>query len=168
MAALPRQHSGELRREARKSPYDDRYRHGKLIEWVVDGQRWALTGSPNLSAAALLRSVPDGGNCEIGVIWPVDRSLAPPWEPVAPETVEHLAAPRRAAEDPPPVRLPRLLGAAREQGGVRVWLARAAERDVELRISSTAGRPRSGQPWVPCRPGPRSSASRWTPNRAAG
>ncbi|MGW7447630.1 hypothetical protein [Kitasatospora sp. NPDC054795] len=60
MAALLRQHGGELRREARKSPYDDRYRHGKLIEWAVDGQRWALTCSPNLSAAALLRSVPDG------------------------------------------------------------------------------------------------------------
>src|SRR5690606_34725735 len=31
-----------------------RYRHGKLIEWVtLDGDRLAVTGSPNLSYAAL-------------------------------------------------------------------------------------------------------------------
>ncbi|MFD0403726.1 hypothetical protein [Kitasatospora sp. NPDC127116] len=135
VSALLRQHGGELRREARKSPFDGRYRHGKLIEWAVDGQRWALTGSPNLSAAALLRAVPDGGNCEIGVIAPADRSLAPPGEPVAPEAVVHLAPPRRAADDAPPARLPRLLGAVRDQGGLRVWLARPAERGVELRLS---------------------------------
>ncbi|MFE7558637.1 hypothetical protein [Kitasatospora sp. NPDC057500] len=135
VAALLREHGGELRRESRRSQYDDRYRHGKLIEWVVDGQRWALTGSPNLSAAALLRTVPNGGNCEIGVIAPVEHSLAPPGEPVAPESVENLAPPRRAASAAPLGSPPRLLGAARDQGGLRVWLARAAERDIELRLS---------------------------------
>lgn len=65
---------------------DERYRHGKLIEWSRDGLREALTGSPNLSAPALLRGIteepPDGpgqamANCELGVVGPQSRSLAP-------------------------------------------------------------------------------------------
>jgi hypothetical protein len=48
-----------------------RYRHGKLIQWEVGGRRHALTGSPNLSGQALLRSQGQGGNCELGVIAPV-------------------------------------------------------------------------------------------------
>jgi hypothetical protein len=46
-----------------------RYRHGKLIEAVApDGSRWTLTGSPNLSARALLRPAAKGGNVEVGII----------------------------------------------------------------------------------------------------
>ena len=46
-----------------------RYRHGKLIEAVrPDGSRWTLTGSPNLSARALLLSASEGGNIEVGVV----------------------------------------------------------------------------------------------------
>lgn len=60
---------------------DAPYRHGKLIEWMVGGQRSALTGSPNLSTAALLRYVADQGvsasNCELGTIWTVSETLAP-------------------------------------------------------------------------------------------
>jgi hypothetical protein len=69
----------------------DRFRHGKLIEWSRNGVREALIGSPNLSKRALLRvirwtpasegagyGVPDEhGNCELGLIGPVDASLAP-------------------------------------------------------------------------------------------
>lgn len=45
------------------------YRHGKLIEASCeDGSTWSLTGSPNLTAAALLGHVPQTGNCELGVI----------------------------------------------------------------------------------------------------
>lgn len=53
------------------------YRHGKLIEWRVGTDRRALTGSPNLSAAALLRSARSGGNVEIAVISSVSDSLMP-------------------------------------------------------------------------------------------
>lgn len=75
-----------------------RYRHGKLIEWTtLDGQRWAMTGSPNLSRAALLNQSkpgqPDtepsdpestgtteqqvryGGNVEAAVVGPIEQSL---------------------------------------------------------------------------------------------
>ncbi|XKK40097.1 hypothetical protein HFP72_04780 [Nocardiopsis sp. ARC36] len=40
-------------------------------------KRWALTGSANLTGAALLRSTRAGGNCELGTIVPVDASLMP-------------------------------------------------------------------------------------------
>ncbi len=56
---------------------DSPYRHGKLIEWRRGESRWALTGSPNLSAAALLRTATNGGNVELGVISPVTDSLMP-------------------------------------------------------------------------------------------
>lgn len=56
---------------------EDRYRHGKLIEWELNGSISALTGSPNLSLAALTRTVQDGGNVEVGVIAPVASSLMP-------------------------------------------------------------------------------------------
>lgn len=53
------------------------YRHGKLVEWRIGDQRWALTGSPNLSAAALLRTPRSGGNVELGVVSPIAESLMP-------------------------------------------------------------------------------------------
>ncbi|WP_223839006.1 phospholipase D-like domain-containing protein [Nocardiopsis deserti] len=52
-------------------------RHGKLVEWSAGEGRWALTGSANLTEAALLRSVHEGGNCELGTIVPVETSLMP-------------------------------------------------------------------------------------------
>lgn len=59
-----------------------RYRHGKLIEWTTSGgQTFALTGSPNLSYAALC--APRGsGNTEIAILSPVAESLFPPSAPV--------------------------------------------------------------------------------------
>lgn len=61
------------------------YRHGKLLEAVSrEGRRWALTGSANLSAAALLHAVPQGGNCELGVVSTLTTSLYPGAGPVVP------------------------------------------------------------------------------------
>ena len=61
-----------------------RYRHGKLIEWTdPTGQAWAMTGSPNLSQAALLHTsalIVDGerthrGNVEVAVHGPIPETL---------------------------------------------------------------------------------------------
>lgn len=72
---------------------DARYRHGKLIEWTThDGARHALTGSPNLSTAALLKRVGDGGNYELAVRSPIAHSLFPGGEVVDPATVPKLIA----------------------------------------------------------------------------
>lgn len=66
----------------------ERYRHGKLIEWATGDQRFALTGSANLSAAAMLSTVANGGNVELGVIAPTSATLMPDG---APATASHLA-----------------------------------------------------------------------------
>jgi hypothetical protein len=55
-----------------------RYFHGKLVEWSVGGRRFALTGSPNLSWAALGQTLSDGGNCELAVLGEIAATLAPP------------------------------------------------------------------------------------------
>lgn len=61
-----------LRDPASKDGEEPRYRHGKVVEWVDGaGARWAMTGSPNLSAAALLLTPRSGGNHEVAVISPV-------------------------------------------------------------------------------------------------
>jgi hypothetical protein len=57
---------------------DSRYWHGKLAQWRTSGgQTWAMTGSPNLSAPALLRPVGSGGNCELALIARTDDDLRP-------------------------------------------------------------------------------------------
>ncbi|MFC8682368.1 hypothetical protein ACFT30_12675 [Microbacterium ureisolvens] len=56
---------------------EPRYRHGKLIEWTVDGARSSLTGSPNLSRVALLAAAPRG-NFEVAVVGPTSETLFPP------------------------------------------------------------------------------------------
>lgn len=56
---------------------EPRYRHGKLIEWTVDGARSSLTGSPNLSRVALLAGAPRG-NFEVAVVGPTPETLFPP------------------------------------------------------------------------------------------
>lgn len=55
-----------------------RYRHGKFVEWTSGGERWALTGSPNLSAPALLSVAGAGGNVELGLVGPARTTLVPP------------------------------------------------------------------------------------------
>ena len=55
---------------------DAPYRHGKLLEWVSDGERQALIGSPNITDVALHHSVADG-NFEIGIVQQVENSLFP-------------------------------------------------------------------------------------------
>lgn len=54
-----------------------RYRHAKLVEWRRGSSRQALTGSANLSAAAMLRTVGAGGNVELGVLTQIDEPLWP-------------------------------------------------------------------------------------------
>ena len=84
-----------------------RYRHGKLVEWTMsDGRRYALTGSPNLSYAAL--ATPEGvGNTEVAILSPLDETLFPASASLdlaevphvvipAPEEVSKAGAPRSA------------------------------------------------------------------------
>lgn len=54
-----------------------RYHHGKLVEWSVGDERFALTGSPNASVAALGLSMGHGGNCELALVQRIETSLKP-------------------------------------------------------------------------------------------
>jgi hypothetical protein len=84
LAALVRERQGQIAWVSHRRTFedgsaiaDDRFWHGKLIQWRTPGGRWTLTGSPNLSGRALLYSVVEGGNCELAVLAPTTDSLAP-------------------------------------------------------------------------------------------
>ncbi|GGU18104.1 hypothetical protein [Streptomyces violascens] len=132
VAALVQEYDGRV-----ISDHDQRYRHGKLIEWASQGQRWALTGSPNLSAAALLRSQGDGGNCELGIITPIPTTLLPDG------TDEPAARLRTAASLPRPIANhgPLLLGALRVPDGLDISLARPLTAPAYLQLSQAATPP---------------------------
>jgi hypothetical protein len=93
------------------------YRHGKLIEWSVGGERWALTGSPNLSVSALGRGVSEGGNLELGLLSSVTASLAPAEAPTPPASASELSVVRdegEGREASGPLLLSAVLGAGGE------------------------------------------------------
>ena len=90
-----------LRDPASEGGPNGRYRHGKLIEWITtDGERHALTGSPNLSHRALIADVDTGGNHEIAVIGPTAQPLFPGGTPIAAEDIPALLVVDAAADGP--------------------------------------------------------------------
>ena len=116
----------------------EKYRHGKLIEATdADGSRWTLTGSPNLSARALLLSAAQGGNIEVGVIsWP-SASLFP--SETRPITLDEVPAVRIA--DPPADRAASnatLLAAIRTDEGLELVFARPPTAEVGVLAWSAA------------------------------
>ncbi|MGY1846978.1 hypothetical protein [Blastococcus sp. SYSU DS1021] len=134
VAALVEQHGGRIVRDD-----EERYRHGKLVEWATGGRRWALTGSANISAAALLLSQPHGGNCELGLIAPVPESLLPMGDE------QPVAGLRAVPAMPRPWRKegPLLLGALRVPEGLEVQLAAPLAADAVLQLSAAAAPPES-------------------------
>jgi hypothetical protein len=116
---------------------ETRYRHGKLVEWAVADARSALTGSPNLSGAALLHGLAAGGNCELGVITPVAETLLPDDGAVHPSAVaeKRLVIRSRAGGGP------LLLGATRVEDGLHVMFARPLPTAGHLDLSHAASPP---------------------------
>src|SRR5262249_38458234 len=107
------------------------YRHGKLIEAVdLDGNRWALTGSPNLSAHALLRSARDGGNIEVGIVSRPRSSLFPGGQPITLSDVPAVRISDSAANRPAVGVL--LLAAVRTGGGLQVVFAKPPAVAVQI------------------------------------
>lgn len=116
----------------------ERYRHGKLIEAVgADGGRWTLTGSPNLSASALLRSARAGGNIEVGIVARPDVSLFP--SPTELTTLDRVPAVRIAGgtADRALTRVT-LLSAVRVEGGLELVFARPAPESLLVEASTAA------------------------------
>lgn len=114
-----------------------RYRHGKLIEWAIGDHRWALTGSANCSTAALLKSVRDGGNCELGLITEVQQSLLPPGDYLPRERLRAHEWVLRAEQRPSLV----LLGATRVEAGIEVILASPPPPEGWVELSAPAAQP---------------------------
>jgi hypothetical protein len=113
----------------------ERYRHETLIEAVrPDGSRWALTGSPDLSARALLTAAGKGGNIEVGVLSRPAASLFPAaTRPIPLEEVPAVRLPGNAPARPADRAV--LLGAARAGDGLAVALARPAAWPTPLEAS---------------------------------
>lgn len=111
---------------------DAPYRHGKLIEWRHGELRWALTGSPNLSIAALLRTAANGGNVELGVISPITESLMPTPDSSIDVTV-HLPTLNRSAQRPEPRDV--ILAAMADEVGVVVTTARPLSTAAAIEYS---------------------------------
>ncbi|WP_436637862.1 hypothetical protein [Actinomadura kijaniata] len=110
---------------------EDVPRHGRLVEWAKDGRRWALTGSADLTGGALLRSLGEGGDCELAVLSPVGASLMPEGTACPPDRM----AGRRTAREAEPRRGPSVLGALVGARGVQITLARP--HDVEVAVEAS-------------------------------
>lgn len=134
---------------------ETRTRHGKLVEWRV-GDTWhALTGSPNLTRAALARAVvvapgdpaeAHPRNCELAVIAHDTAPLLPDEGTVrpVPELTGSTVTPRDATGAPPAL----VLLGVREHGHLleAVLGRRPAGVEVTVEISTDGGAPGSWQP----------------------
>ncbi|MFE1930686.1 hypothetical protein ACFW95_09995 [Streptomyces sp. NPDC059474] len=111
---------------------ETRMRHGKFVDWQTDGRRYALTGSPNLTRAALCTSTRDGGNCELAV-------LAADTPPLLPEKGRITALANLAGRTIRPFESTGhtliLLGAKTDSEGLHVSLARSQPLPVVISTS---------------------------------
>lgn len=113
-----------------------RYRHGKLIEWVtLDGERYAMTGSPNLSTVALLKRPADGGNHELAVAGPVTDSLFPGGEPLDPGIIPDLTGSDETAALALDRRLIRVISAVTSDDRLTVQVGGVSDGDVTVEVS---------------------------------
>ncbi|PRY44323.1 hypothetical protein LY71_1161 [Geodermatophilus tzadiensis] len=115
----------------------ERYRHGKLIEATrPDGSQWALTGSPNLSSAALVRTLSGGGNCEVGVLTePTTFSLYPGDGTPVPAADVPTHTVRDGPPNPEVAGGVLLLGAVRSEGNLTVTLHKPAPAPITVEVS---------------------------------
>lgn len=109
------------------------YRHGKLIEWSIGSQWWSLTGSANLSTAALCRTARSGtGNVELGVVSASDQPLFPDGvitENAALDSLTPVNRPAGRSERP------FLLAATLRPAGVEVEFIRILDTSASLRVA---------------------------------
>lgn len=123
-----------------------RYRHGKLIEWRSGGSWWAVTGSPNLSRAALLSTPSQGGNFELAVLTQQTQSLFPPaWELAEQGSFEALSPP--SFEPTPPGASSQILEALLDGDALVLTLSRPAAEDMAVQAAPAGRPPEQWTPW---------------------
>lgn len=116
------------------------YRHGKVIEGVrADGTRWGVVGSPNVTAAALLRQLSSGGNCEVAVVCDQHVSVMPPaaitTDPGTVPVVTLSDAGGDLSVHDDEISIPVIVEASTVGGRVTVLLDRPAPPGLTIRIS---------------------------------
>lgn len=117
------------------------YRHGKLIEWTTwTGDRFALTGSPNLSYAALVAHA-DHGNTELAVLSPIIETLFPPVTPLTVAEVPLVQINPLEARDVDQQGSPIVLSAVLTDEGIQLTLARPLSIPATLEVSLRADTP---------------------------
>lgn len=124
---------------------EERTMHGKLVEHVGrDGRHHAMVGSANVTSAALLRTVREGGNCELAISAEVERSLLPDARRVSADEVAQWrpSEERDREETTPPLRL---LGARRLDRTIELIVVSGLAADVTVECSPD-GAPGSWQP----------------------
>lgn len=115
-----------------------RTRHGKFIEWRTSKGWVSVTGSPNLTTQALIRTLAQGGNVEIAVLRTSERSLWP--DPsLDPATMQPLGAtddidlaPREPPTKRHPDAGPTILSAVLDGDSLLVVLAYPARSDCVI------------------------------------
>ncbi|MEU2965824.1 hypothetical protein ABZ687_12705 [Streptomyces ardesiacus] len=112
---------------------ETRMRHGKFVEWRIGERRYALTGSPNLTRAALCTSTGEGGNCELAVLSADTSPLLPEEGPTTALSVLKGRTLRPFTTGAG--RAPVLLGAKTDSEGLHVSLARSEPTPVVISTS---------------------------------
>ncbi|WNI14839.1 hypothetical protein [Actinacidiphila sp. ITFR-21] len=133
---------------------ESRTRHGKFVQWRIGDRLHALTGSPNLTRAALCSSTADGGNCELAVLAADTAALLPTEGGTTPVAGLHG---RTIRPSPAGARTPVLLGAKTDSAGLHVSLARGEPVPVLISMSPD-GSPGSWTPVGPVPPGERAAS----------
>lgn len=124
---------------------DGRTLHGKLIGYVGhDGHHHAVIGSANITSAALLRTVGEGGNCELAVAADVEQTLLPDAPRVAAADVAQWRPFQDRDRDDASVPL-RVLGARRLERSVELHVVCGVAGPVTVEFSPD-GAPGSWQP----------------------
>ncbi|SCF21857.1 hypothetical protein GA0070558_1569 [Micromonospora haikouensis] len=117
--------------------------HGKVVEWTTSaGVTHGMTGSANITAAALLRSTEHGGNCELAVLAPHPVSLLPEGEEPSEAAMAQLRAGRSTSVAGSPASV--LLGCAVVDGTLLVELAAPVTGRVMVE-TSPSGEPGTWQ-----------------------
>ncbi|WP_217130336.1 hypothetical protein [Streptomyces sp. AC558_RSS880] len=112
---------------------ETRMRHGKFVEWRIGERRHALTGSPNLTRAALCTSTEEGGNCELAVLSADTLPLLPEEGPTT--TLTSLKGRTLRPFTTGGGRALVLLGAKTDSEGLHVFLARSEPAPVLISTS---------------------------------
>ena len=108
------------------------YRHGKLIEWRTGLQWWSLTGSPNLSTAALCEIAAAGGNVELAVLAPSEASLLPAGVSTGVDSLTQLQLGTKVTGRR---EVPLLLAATLVEDGVHIEFTRALPQPAVLQFA---------------------------------